>query len=38
MAQVELDKEFEMNNLGKLHYCFGVEFEINKEACTITMG
>lgn len=38
MAQLELEKEFEMNYLGELHYCLGVEFERNKEACAITMG
>ena len=31
-------KEFEMNNLGELHYCLGVEFEKNREARIITMN
>ena len=34
----ELDKEFEMNDLGELHYCIGVEFERNREARTIIMN
>ena len=27
-----------MNDLGELHYFLGMEFERNKEACTITMN
>ena len=34
----ELEKEFEMIDLGDLHYCLGVEFERNREACIITMN
>ena len=34
----EFEKEFEMNDLGELHCCLGVEFERNKETCTITMN
>ena len=34
----ELEKEFEMSDLGELHYCLGVEFERNREAHTITMN
>ena len=34
----ELEKEFEMSNFGELHYYLEVEFERNKEACTITMN
>jgi len=34
----ELEKEFEMSDLGELRYCLGVEFERNREARTITMS
>ena len=34
----ELEKEFETSDLIELHYYIGVEFERNKEACTITMN
>ncbi len=34
----ELEKEFEMSDLGELHYCLGVEFERNRAARTITMS
>ena len=35
---LELVKGIEMNDLGELHYCLGVEFERNSEAHTITMN
>ena len=31
----DLEKEFKMNDLGKLHYCLGMEFEMNRAAYTI---
>ena len=31
-------KEFRMSDLKKLHYCLGIEFERNREACIITMN
>ena len=34
----ELEKEFEMSNLGELHYCLEVEFERNIEAYIIIMN
>ena len=34
----ELEKEFEISDLGELHYYLGVEFERNREARTITMN
>ena len=34
----ELEKEFEMSDLGELHYCLGVEFERNRETRTITIN
>ena len=34
----ELEKEFEMNDIGELHYCLGMEFERNREAHTIIMN
>jgi hypothetical protein len=33
-----LEDEFEMSDLGGLHYCFGVEFERNCANRTITMS
>lgn len=33
----KLEKKFEMSDFRELHYYLGVEFEKNKEACTITM-
>ena len=36
--KMEVEKKFEMNNLKELHYYVGVDFERNKEACTITMN
>ena len=34
----ELEKIFEMSNLGELHYCLRAEFERNREAHAITMN
>ena len=34
----ERKKEFEMTDLGELHYCLGVEFERNRETHTVTMN
>ena len=34
----ELEKDFEMSDLGELHYCLGIEFKRNKEARTIMMN
>ena len=34
----ELEREFEMSDLRKLHYCLRVEFKRNKEARTIIMN
>lgn len=36
--KLELEKEFEMNNLWELHCWWGVGFERNREAHTITMS
>ena len=36
--KLELEKEFEMSDLGELYYCLGVDFESNGEARTITMN
>ena len=36
--KLELMKEFEMSDLGELHYYLGVKFERNKEARTIIMN
>ena len=36
--KLELEKEFEMSDLGKLHYCLGLEFERNGESHIITMN
>lgn len=33
----KLKKDFEINDPKELHYCLGVEFERNMEACTIIM-
>jgi hypothetical protein len=33
-----LEDEFEMNDLGELHYCLGVEFERDRVNYTITMS
>ncbi len=33
-----LEDEFEMSDLGELHYCLGVEFERNRANHTITMS
>ena len=33
-----LKKEYEMSDLGELHYCLGVEFKRNRAARTITMN
>ncbi len=33
-----LEDEFEMSDLGELHYCLGVEFEKDRANCTITMS
>jgi hypothetical protein len=33
-----LEDEFEMSDLGDLHYCLGVEFERDRANCTITMS
>ena len=35
---LEFEKDFEMNDLGELHYCLRVEFERNREAHTINMN
>jgi hypothetical protein len=32
-----LENEFEMSDLGELHYCLRVEFERDRANCTITM-
>ena len=32
----ELEKEFEINDLGELHYCLGIEFERNKKPISST--
>ena len=34
----QLEKEFDMSDLGELYYCLGVEFERNREAHTIIMN
>ena len=34
----ELEHEFEMSDLGELHFCLGVEFERNRTRRTITMS
>jgi hypothetical protein len=34
----ELEKEFEMSDLGELHDCLGVKFGRNRKAHTITMN
>lgn len=36
--KLELEKEFEMSDLGELYYCPKVEFESNGEARTMTMN
>ena len=36
--KLKVEKEFEMNDLGKLHYCLGVEFEGNKEVRIIIIS
>ena len=36
--KLELEKEFEISDLGELHYWLGVEFEKNREAHTIIMN
>jgi len=33
-----LEVEFEMSDLGELHYCLGLEFERDRANCTITMS
>ena len=33
-----LEKEYEMSDLGKLHYCLGVEFVRDRIVRTITMN
>jgi len=33
-----LEDEFEMNDLGELHYCLGVEFKKDRANRTITMS
>jgi hypothetical protein len=35
---LKLDKEFEMSDLGGLHYCLGVNFKRNKKARTSIMS
>ena len=37
-VKLELEKDFEMNNLKELHSCLGLEFERNREAFTITIN
>ena len=32
----KFEKEFEMNDFKKLHYCLEIKFEINREAHTFT--
>jgi hypothetical protein len=34
----ELEREFEMSDLGELHYCLGVEFTRSRESKTITLN
>jgi hypothetical protein len=34
----ELEREFEMSDLGELYYCLGVEFTRNQESKTITLN
>ena len=36
--KLELKNGFEISGLGELHYCLGMKFERNKEACTIIMN
>lgn len=33
---IEFKKEFEINDIGEVHYCLGVKFERNREVCIIT--
>ncbi len=38
LQQSKLEDEFEMSDLGELHYCLGMEFERDRANRTITMS
>ena len=38
LLKSEPEREFEMSNLGELHYCVEIKFEMNKEARNMTIN